>query len=123
MFKKIKKELLREIRNIANLMKSSDFVFCADKIKFNAIGYTVILKDGTLIPITPGSYWIPNFKYKDVVFVEKQCYDNHSYEYIDTDNGKYNSSVKEHNNKRTVIFKKYKVTTIIHNTSDIEEID
>jgi hypothetical protein len=108
MINKIKRQLLKEVRKIQHKMHNHDFSICGDTIYMNALEYLVILKNGKAFCITPYTYFVPYFRFKDVLFVKKRFYNPQKFEYVDSEMGYYS--------KRIMVYKyliKYNSTLIV----------
>lgn len=116
---KIGRGLLKEIRKIKNrYVHNSGWGFCVEDEFLNALEYVVILKNGSIFFIQPGSYIIPDFKFSDVLYVRKTNYNKYSYDFVDSIRGGFNKDDFNEKDILNMLKKKYKVTHIIRTCFD-----
>lgn len=93
--------LYTEIEQIRRKIDSGKLKYFGEKDYMDASTYYVFLKNGCWFKITLGTMSIPNFKKKDVVFIQKHICRNstdtnwkYSYDYVDSDRGfvRYNEN-------------------------------
>lgn len=90
MINKIRRNLMKEIRQIKRKMVHNDTFNYSLCNYCNANQYFVILKDGVNFNITSETTYIPEFKYKDVVYILKEFVNTTGKRYIDTNIGAFN---------------------------------
>lgn len=94
MIKKYMNQLYTEIEQIRRKIDSGKLKYFGAKDYMDASTYYVFLKNGCWFKITLGTMSIPNFKKKDVVFIQKHICRNstdtnwkYSHDYVDSDRG------------------------------------
>lgn len=116
---KIGRGLLKEIRKIKNrYAHNSGWGFCVEDEFLNALEYVVILKNGGIFFIQPGSYIIPDFKFSDVLYVRKTNYNKYSYDFVDSIRGGFNKDDFNEKDILSMLKKKYRVTHVIRTCFD-----
>ena len=87
MINKIRRSLIKEIRQIQRKLTHNNYVFGIENEYFNAHSYHVYLTNGRSFQIVCGTNFIPKFKYTEVLYILKEFYNADKYNYIDTNIG------------------------------------
>ncbi|MBO7210531.1 MAG: hypothetical protein J6V44_05955 [Methanobrevibacter sp.] len=116
--KQVRKQLLKELRRIQYKTNTGKWVFGVDETYLNALEYFVVLKNGTSFYIQPGSYIIPEFRFKDVLYIRKTLSSSYGRKHMNTTLGYFNFTTKELHSYEKDIIKKYNAVKLVRTHSE-----
>lgn len=121
MIKKYMNQLYNEVEQIRRKIDSGKLKYFGSKDYMDASTYYVFLKNGCWFKIELGTMFIPTFKKKDVVFIQKHICRNstdtnwkYDRDYVDSDRGfvRYNGNGIDNVDYIMNMMEKYKINLV-----------